>query len=253
MNQKTSPRTCSECGKPYGYKNLEVFGRDISGYFPDCNCEGNKAEAEEKRKERIENWRSSQSDLDEKFNLVFIRGRYENVKFERLKTDKQNKETMKLCSDWTNNLSENIEVGNGIALLGPTGTGKTVTMIALHKEILKLEKYTSVMANFTWFLARFTGSPEFWPMVDLLCKADILFIDDLIQGEKFRDFQVRVLYCIADYRWPLARPTIFASNVYGENREKTIELHREYIGNAAVVSRLFSKVTIGILEGRDRR
>ena len=248
MNQKESLPVCSECGAPYAI--------DLGITHPACDCwekRADKERAEKEEQKRIENWRSSQVELDEKFNRTFIRGRYENVEFNRLKTDDQNRETMKLCGGWLGDIPGNIEAGNGIVLLGPTGTGKTVTMIALHKEILKLEKYTSAMANFTWFLSRFTGSPEFWTMVDSLCKADVLFLDDLIQEEKFRDFQVRVLYCIADYRWPLMRPTFFASNLYDGTREDVKKLHTEYIGNAAVVSRLFSKVKIGILEGGDRR
>lgn len=134
-----------------------------------------------------------------------------------------------------------------LAIIGPTGTGKTYTAMALARSLLT-EDYVpvSIVTAADLMAALRPSSVSEHANLDLMAfaVAPVLVLDDL-GAERITEWTEEQLYRLADERSRNARPTIVTSNLDGE------QLRARY--GARVIGRLFGGAALIKLDGADRR
>jgi DNA replication protein DnaC len=134
-----------------------------------------------------------------------------------------------------------------LAVLGPTGTGKTYTAMALARLLLTQDSVpvTIVTAADLMAALRPSAVAEHANLeLMALAVAPVMVLDDL-GAERISEWTEEQLYRLADERSRNSRPTIVTSNLDGE------QLRARY--GARVIGRLFGGAALIKLDGADRR
>jgi len=134
-----------------------------------------------------------------------------------------------------------------LAILGPTGTGKTYTAMALARLLLTEDHVPVTIITAADLMAALRpSSVSEHADLDLMAYAvaPVMVLDDL-GAERMSEWTEEQLYRLADERSRNARPTIVTSNMTGE------QLRERY--GSRVIGRLFGGAALIKLDGADRR
>ena len=138
---------------------------------------------------------------------------YHTLSFDDLRTDKQ--ELGEAIHDYVDNWPSYQHYGRGILFHGGLGTGKTLAIVLILKELVK----TGVRCWFTSFNAAMNAymySDEKRQFFQELKTADCAAIDEIPRpvSEKQRDLYQEVLEWLTRYRVENALPTLMATNIH---------------------------------------
>ena len=170
-----------------------------------------------------------------------IPAKYRGVSFERPPVTQIDNFVVKRVRDYSENLDRNLGEGNGLWLMGDTGTGKTTLGMLVASQALAAGK--SVAVYFTpKLLNRIRQTYQeaesenaYTAFFDQVTSVDLLYIDDL-GSERHTDWVVEQLYAVINERYENRRSVLVTSNAPGDVDRGTGEL-REQIG-PRTVSRL---------------
>jgi DNA replication protein DnaC len=156
--------------------------------------------------------------------------RYRGVSFDRPPvTDMARDLTRKIVVErirlFIDDLDKNIAEGNGLWLMGDTGTGKTTLAMLVSKAALEA-RYSVAIYSMPKLLARIRktfdsepGGDSYLSFFDKLTSVDLLHLDDL-GAEKRSDWVLEQLYAIVNERYEMQRSTVVTTNYHREDLEE---------------------------------
>lgn len=137
---------------------------------------------------------------------------------------------------------------SSLAILGPTGTGKTWTALALSRELLAVDTIPVTFVTAADMMAALRPSSAATTDLDLTMMGyavtPLLVIDDL-GAERMSEWTEEQLYRLADERSRNNRPMIITSNLTGK------EIRARY--GDRITGRLFGGASQVLLDGDDLR
>jgi DNA replication protein DnaC len=172
-----------------------------------------------------------------------IPARYRGVSFDRppvsdMARDMTSRHVVQAARDFSENLDRNLGEGNGLWLMGDTGTGKTTLGMLVASQALAAGK--SVAVYFTpKLLNRIRQTYQeaqsenaYTVFFDQVTSVDLLYIDDL-GSERHTDWVVEQLYAVINERYENRRSVLVTSNAPDDVVSGAKEL-REQIGSRTV-------------------
>jgi DNA replication protein DnaC len=181
--------------------------------------------------------------------------RYRGVSFDRppvsdMVRDLRTKIVVERVRVFVDELDDRLESGQGLWLMGGTGTGKTTLAMLASKAALE-SGHSVAIYSLPKLLARIRrtydsepGSDSYSAFFERLTSVDLLHIDDL-GAEKKSDWVLEQLYALVNERYEERRSILITTNF---DREKL----EEQIG-PRIVSRLTEMTEPLVLEGEDNR
>lgn len=163
--------------------------------------------------------------------------RYRGVSFDRppisnMAQHPQTGAVVREIRDYCDNISDELEEGNGIWLWGSAGTGKTSLAMLVSKTAIEAGHSVAIY-SLPRLLARIrrtydteAGEEGYLSFFDRLTSVDLLHLDDL-GAEKRTDWVLEQLYAIVDRRYEEKRAIVVTTNM------ETDEL-KEQIGERTV-------------------
>lgn len=175
-----------------------------------------------------------------------IPARYRGVSFDRppvsdMARDMTSRHVVQAARDFCENLDRNLEQGNGLWLMGDTGTGKTTLGMLVASQALAAGKTVAVyftpklLNRIRQTFQEADSENAYTTFFDQVTSVDLLYIDDL-GSERHTDWVVEQLYAVINERYESQRSVLVTSNARGDVGAGEQEL-REQIG-ARTVSRL---------------
>jgi DNA replication protein DnaC len=129
--------------------------------------------------------------------------------------------------EWIEALDQNFEAGNGLWLMGDTGTGKTTLAMLVSKEALKRD-YTVAIYSMPSLLTRIratygaeAGEESYDEFFERLCEVDLLHIDDL-GAEKQTEWVLEQLYALINERYERQKSIVVTTNLSQDELELQI-------------------------------
>ncbi|HMW46598.1 MAG TPA: ATP-binding protein, partial [Solirubrobacterales bacterium] len=115
-------------------------------------------------------------------------------------------------------LDENLDQGNGLWLMGDTGTGKTTLAMLVSKEALRRD-HTVAIYSMPSLLTRIratygaeAGEESYDQFFERLCEVDLLHIDDL-GAEKQTEWVLEQLYALVNERYEREKSIVVTTNI----------------------------------------
>lgn len=207
-------RVDKEICKNHGAYDSEItviFGREIGTMCPGC-------EKENKEKERIEEQKEKESEYKQSIEKANIPLRFRESSFNNYvcNTEKQ-KEALKKCLIYSENIMENIKKGNGLFLCGTYGTGKTHLAISILKELIKKNgvgvyvKTMSMLRDIRSSYQRESKHTE-QQIIDKYVYKGLLVLDEV--GVQYGTENEKLLiFDVINGRYENYKPTIIISNL----------------------------------------
>jgi len=172
--------------------------------------------------------------------------RYRGVSFERppvsnMMRDMSTRHVVSAVQAFTDELDENLATGQGMWLMGNTGTGKTTLGMLVARTALARGKSVAVYFTpklLTQIRQTYQASESedaYDAFFKRLTSVDLLYIDDL-GSERHTDWVVEQLYALVNERYEAKRSMLVTSNAESDVDEGQRRLE-EQIG-ARTVSRL---------------
>ena len=153
--------------------------------------------------------------------------RYRGVSFDRPPVTEINPGAVQIVRDWIGQFDTNLEQGNGIWLMGDTGTGKTTLAMLVSKEALK-RNYTVAIYSMPSLLTRIratygaeAGEESYSELFERLCDVDLLHVDDL-GAEKQTDWVLEQLYALVNERYERQKSIVVTTNLSQDELEQQI-------------------------------
>lgn len=153
--------------------------------------------------------------------------RYRGVSFERPPVTEINRGAVSAVREWIEALDANFEAGNGLWLMGDTGTGKTTLAMLVSKEALKRD-YTVAIYSMPSLLTRIratygaeAGEESYDEFFERLCEVDLLHIDDL-GAEKQTEWVLEQLYALVNERYERQKSIVVTTNLSQDELELQI-------------------------------
>ena len=144
--------------------------------------------------------------------------RYRGVSFDRPPVTEINPGAVQVVREWIDRLDENLEQGNGLWLMGDTGTGKTTLAMLVSKEALK-RNHTVAIYSMPSLLTRIratygaeAGEESYDQFFERLCEVDLLHIDDL-GAEKQTEWVLEQLYALVNERYERRKSIVVTTNI----------------------------------------
>jgi DNA replication protein DnaC len=153
--------------------------------------------------------------------------RYRGVSFDRPPVTEIDPTIVTAVADWIDSMDHNLRQGNGLWLMGNTGTGKTTLTMLVSKEALK-RGHSVAIYSLPKLLARIratfdaqVGEESYAEFFERLCEVDLLHIDDL-GAEKQTEWVLEQLYALVNERYERERPIVVTTNLPQEELEQQI-------------------------------
>src|SRR4051794_13506864 len=155
-----------------------------------------------------------------------IPARYRGVSFDRppvadMARDMTSRHVVQAARDFCENLDRNLEEGNGLWLMGDTGTGKTTLGMLVASQALAADKTVAVyftpklLNRIRQTFQEANSENAYTVFFDQVTSVDLLYIDDL-GSERHTDWVVEQLYAVINERYENQRPTLVTSNAEGD-------------------------------------
>jgi DNA replication protein DnaC len=127
----------------------------------------------------------------------------------------------KLVCDYAKNLSEKLDSGDGLIMMGNMGTGKTHLAVGLIRVATRthsvLSRYVTAPALFSRVRASYSGNGE--TEADILAEyanTPLLVLDEIGVG-KGSDNEMNLIYALLGRRYDECRPTVIVTNLMSED------------------------------------
>jgi DNA replication protein DnaC len=127
----------------------------------------------------------------------------------------------KLVCDYAKNLSEKLDSGDGLIMMGNMGTGKTHLAVGLIRVATRthsvLSRYVTAPALFSRVRASYSGNGE--TEADILAEyanTPLLVLDEIGVG-KGSDNELNLIYALLGRRYDECRPTVIITNLMSED------------------------------------
>lgn len=153
--------------------------------------------------------------------------RYRGVSFDRPPVTEIDRTVVNAIRDWTDALDDNLEQGNGLWLMGDTGTGKTTLAMLVSKEILR-RGHTTAIYSLPALLARIRstydavrGEESYIEFFERLCDVDMLHLEDL-GSERRTEWVLEQLYALINERYERQRSIMVTTNFTQEELEEQL-------------------------------
>ncbi len=175
-----------------------------------------------------------------------IPARYRGVSFDRppvsdMARDMTSRHVVQAARDYCENFERNLAEGNGLWLMGDTGTGKTTLGMLVASQALAAGRTVAVyftpklLNRIRQTFQEAQSENAYTVFFEQVTSVDLLYIDDL-GSERHTDWVVEQLYAVINERYENRRAVLVTSNASGDVDRGTREL-REQIG-PRTVSRL---------------
>jgi DNA replication protein DnaC len=172
-----------------------------------------------------------------------IPARYRGVSFDRppvsdMARDMTSRHVVQAARDFSENLDRNLEEGNGLWLMGDTGTGKTTLGMLVASQALAAGKTVAVyftpklLNRIRQTFQEADSENAYTVFFDQVTSVDLLYIDDL-GSERHTDWVVEQLYAVINERYENRRSVLVTSNASGDILKGEKELG-EQIGRRTV-------------------
>jgi DNA replication protein DnaC len=172
--------------------------------------------------------------------------RYRGVSFDRppvsdMERDMGTRHVVGAVRAYIDDLSENLDAGRGLWLMGTTGTGKTTLGMLIAKAALAAGRTAAVyftpklLTQIRQTYQATDSEDAYDAFFRRLTSVDLLYIDDL-GSERHTDWVVEQLYALVNERYENQRSVLLTSNAEGDVDKGQRRLE-EQIG-ARTVSRL---------------
>jgi DNA replication protein DnaC len=158
--------------------------------------------------------------------------RFRGVSFDRppvsdMAQSKGSAEVVKAVRAFTDAIGANLDSGQGLWLMGDTGTGKTTLAMIVSKAAVEAGRTVAVY-SLPRLLARIrrtydgeAGEDSYLQFFGRLTSVDLLHIDDL-GAEKSSDWVLEQLYAIVDERYEAERSMVVTTNLDQSSLEQQI-------------------------------
>ncbi|MBN8868923.1 MAG: ATP-binding protein [Solirubrobacterales bacterium] len=153
--------------------------------------------------------------------------RYRGVSFDRPPVTEIDPGAVGAVREWIEALDQNFEAGNGLWLMGDTGTGKTTLAMLVSKEALKRD-YTVAIYSMPSLLTRIratygaeAGEESYDEFFERLCEVDLLHVDDL-GAEKQTEWVLEQLYALVNERYERQKSIVVTTNLSQDELELQI-------------------------------
>src|SRR3954471_15772784 len=155
-----------------------------------------------------------------------IPARYRGVSFDRppvadMARDMTSRHVVQAARDFCENLDRNLEGGNGLWLMGDTGTGKTTLGMLVASQALAAGKTVAVyftpklLNRIRQTYQEAESENAYTAFFDQVTSVDLLYIDDL-GSERHTDWVVEQLYAVINERYENRRSVLVTSNASGD-------------------------------------
>ena len=204
---------CSVCHKARQYP-IKIF--DEERIVPiDCDCL--KAETKAQREE----FRRMQNPLYREA----IEARTEAQKAIRFESaEDADSKPMTAAKNFVINFAQFREMGKGLLLHGPVGTGKTYIAHCIMNELLT----QGISCRMTNFAGMDGDAASRKRSIERLNRFALLVIDDL-GAERNSEYMKEIVYSMIDMRSASRRPTIFTTNLSIEQIKKPLDIAEQRI------------------------
>jgi DNA replication protein DnaC len=143
--------------------------------------------------------------------------RFRDVSFELAANDGVNPAVLAAVREFTANIDERLDHGQGLWMMGDVGTGKTTLAMIVSKAAAEAGRSVAIY-SMPRLLARIRrtydaqpGEDNYLEFFERLTSVDLLHIDDL-GAEKRSDWVLEQLYAIVDERYQSKRSIVVTSN-----------------------------------------
>jgi DNA replication protein DnaC len=143
--------------------------------------------------------------------------RYVGLSFEQLEGDMLSAfpEQIRVVRRFTAQISENLDQGNGIWIMGDVGTGKTALAMLVSKAALQASRTVAIYSLprlLNLIRESIEGEDGVVGFLDRLCSVDLLHLDD-VGAENRTDWALEQLYSIVNTRYEDGRSIVMTTNL----------------------------------------
>lgn len=176
--------------------------------------------------------------------------RFRDKGFEAIKPTPGIKRALETAKEYVERFEDKRRQGQGLALVGGVGVGKTLLASAILHELIQRRQLAGVFVSSSELLEAIRRTYDSESRVstseltDLVKQAEFLALDDL-GVERPTEWVMERLYQIVNYRYEHLLPTLLTSNLDWEGLEGRV--------GERIVSRLMETTTAVLLEGDDFR
>jgi DNA replication protein DnaC len=161
-----------------------------------------------------------------------IPAKYRGVSFDRppvsdMVKDKSARGVVSAVRSFIDEMDENLDSGQGLWLMGDTGTGKTTLAMLVSKAALELSHSVAIY-SLPKLLARIRrtydsepGGDSYLTFFERLTSVDLLHIDDL-GAEKRSDWVLEQLYALVNERYEAQRSILVTTNLDPDSLKEQI-------------------------------
>lgn len=236
---KDGLRFCHKCNTPKQCCVDFGAGPVIVPCMCRCRIEEREAEDEAIRRqqetERIERLRGSCFPYREMTQWTFDND------------DGTNERITDMAKRYVANFAKFREMGRGLLLRGPVGTGKTFIAACIANALID-KGISCYMTSFPQLVNTLQGMHEGrQSYIDEINQNDLLIIDDL-STERDTDYMSEIVYNVVDGRYRVGLPLIVTTNLTSDELKRPGSLSKERI-----YSRLIDMCVVVEVTGADRR
>jgi DNA replication protein DnaC len=171
-----------------------------------------------------------------------LRASFESTEVHQLEGSPASRPIVREIRRYVDELDANLDSGNGLWLMGDTGTGKTLLAMVVSKEALQ-QGHSVAIYSMPKLLALIRqtydsepGGDSYLSFFERLTSVDLLHIDDL-GAEKRSDWVLEQLYAIVNERYEDERSMLLTMNVDARDPVEGMDELKDQLG-PRIVSRL---------------